>query len=254
MTVQCAGPKRRVEPWLVDYAATVASFDWDDAWAALRSEVGPVEPDSVNIADLAVDRHVREGRGDRVAFRFIGREPSDVDEPVDVTYARLATTDEPIRRRDAPPQRFGPGTGVASLTGRIPDLYVSGARHAQGARDLHTAVLGVRSGPDRAADEPRPDPRSWSRHRCCTAARSRRSSTACHTSNSSWCAGAPRTRLGRRGSGRAARGDVVRGRFSPTAATRSSPTRPIPRRRRSCTSRAARRAHRKERCTCTAPW
>ena len=112
------------EPWLVDYAATVASFDWDDAWAALRSDGRTGRPDSVNIADLAVDRHVREGRGERVAFRFIGRDPGDIDDPVDVTYARLArrTTRfaDAMRRRN-----FGPGTGVATLTGRIPDLYVT---------------------------------------------------------------------------------------------------------------------------------
>ena len=112
------------DPWLVDYAATVASFDWDDAWGALRSDGRTGRPDSVNIADLAVDRHVREGRGDRVAFRFIGRDPGDIDDPVDVTYARLARRTnrfaDAMRRRN-----FGPGTGVASLTGRIPDLYVT---------------------------------------------------------------------------------------------------------------------------------
>ena len=121
------------EPWLVDYAATVASFDWDDAWAALRSDGRSGRPDSVNIADIAVDRHVREGRGDRVAFRFIGRDPGDIDDPVDVTYARLARrTDrfaDAMRRRN-----FGPGTGVATLAGRIPDLYVTalGTLKAQG--------------------------------------------------------------------------------------------------------------------------
>ena len=121
------------EPWLVDYAATVASFDWDVAWAALRSDGATGRPDSVNIADLAVDRHVREGRGDRVALRFIGREPSDVDEPVDITYARLAARTN--RFADAMVRRgFGSGTGVATLAGRIPDLYVAalGTLKAQG--------------------------------------------------------------------------------------------------------------------------
>ena len=111
-------------PLLIDDAATVASFDWDDAWAALRSDGHSGEPASVNIADLAVDRHVREGRGDRVAFRFIGREPDDLDEPVDMTYARLARRTN--RFADAMGRRgLGLGTGVATLAGRIPDLYVA---------------------------------------------------------------------------------------------------------------------------------
>jgi acetyl-CoA synthetase len=119
-------------PWLVDYDATVASFDWDEAWTALRSDGRSGRPDSVNIADLVVDRHVREGRGERVAFRFLGREPDDVDETVDLTYDRLARRTN--RFADAMHRRgLGPGTGVASLTGRIPDLYVTalGALKAQ---------------------------------------------------------------------------------------------------------------------------
>ncbi len=111
-------------PSPVDEDAPVASFDWNDEWGALRSDGRTGRPDSVNIADLAVDRHVREGRGERVAFRFIGREPSDIDEPVDMTYARLARRTN--RFADALGRRgFGPGTGVATLAGRIPDLYVA---------------------------------------------------------------------------------------------------------------------------------
>ena len=131
-----AMPSRPVEdvpePWLVDYDATMASFDWDQAWAAVRADGLPGVPASVNIADLAVDRHVRAGRGDRVAFRFIGREPDDVDEPVDVTYARLAKRTNQFA--DAMARRhLGPGTGVATLAGRIPELYVAalGALKAQ---------------------------------------------------------------------------------------------------------------------------
>ena len=124
------GAEPRVEPWLVDYATARAQFDWADAWNELDG--GPDEARGVNIADLALDRHVRAGRGDRVALRWIGRDPSDVDDPVDLTYAGLATRTNRFAcalRRNG----FGPGTGVASLTGRIPDLYVSalGALKAQ---------------------------------------------------------------------------------------------------------------------------
>ncbi|HYN35298.1 MAG TPA: AMP-binding protein, partial [Ilumatobacteraceae bacterium] len=125
MTVQ-----RKVEPWLVDYAATCAQFDWNDAWDALDGAGDNGR--GVNIADLALDRHVRAGRGDHVALRWIGRDPDDVDEPVDLTYAGLAARTDRFAcalRHNG----FGPGTGVASLTGRIPDLYVSalGALKAQ---------------------------------------------------------------------------------------------------------------------------
>ncbi|MDP8255657.1 MAG: AMP-binding protein [Candidatus Alcyoniella australis] len=115
---------KQPEPWLVDYDATVASFDWDDAWAGLRADGASGRPDSVNIADLAVDRHVRDGHGDRVALRFLGRERSGVDEPVDITYAMLSRRTN--RFADAMRRRgFDAGTGVATLAGRIPDLYVT---------------------------------------------------------------------------------------------------------------------------------
>jgi acetyl-CoA synthetase len=120
----------QVEPWLVDYDSARAEFRWADAWDELGGP--PDDVRGVNIADLALDRHVRAGRGDQVALRWIGRDPDDVDEPVDLTYAGLAARTDRFAcalRRDG----FGPGTGVASLTGRIPDLYVSalGALKAQ---------------------------------------------------------------------------------------------------------------------------
>ncbi len=133
------------EPWLVDYAAARATFEWDTAWAELRSDAVPRRPGSVNIADLAVDRHVREGRGDRIALRFIGRERSDVDEPLDITYARLARRTN--RFADAMAHRgFGPGTGVATLAGRIPDLYVA-ALGTLKARGTFTPLFSA-FGPD----------------------------------------------------------------------------------------------------------
>ncbi len=122
-----------LEPWLTDYDATVASFDWDDAWAGLRADGQVGRPASVNIADLAVDRHVRDGHGDRVALRFIGLEHDDVDDPLDVTYAMLSRRTN--RFADAMQRRgFDTGSGVATLAGRIPDLYVTalGTLKAQG--------------------------------------------------------------------------------------------------------------------------
>ncbi len=112
------------DPWLVDYDEAVASFDWNEAWAGLRDDGLGGRPENVNIADLAIDRHVRNGNGERVALRFIGRERVDIDDPVDITYARLGR--QTNRFADAMRRRgFGPGTGVATLAGRIPDLYVA---------------------------------------------------------------------------------------------------------------------------------
>ncbi len=133
------------EPWLVDYDATVASFDWADAWAPLRPDGAAGPPDSVNIADLAVDRHVRDGNGERVALRFIGREHDDIGEPVDITYAKLSR--QTNRFADAMQRRgFAPGTGVATLAGRIPDLYVA-ALGTMKAHGIFTPLFSA-FGPD----------------------------------------------------------------------------------------------------------
>jgi acetyl-CoA synthetase len=120
-----------VDPWLVDYEGTVAAFDWDRAWDDLGGR--PDAGHGVNIADLALDRHVRAGRGDHVAIKWIGRDRTDVEAPVDLTYSMLATRTDRFAcalRNNG----FGPGTGVATLTGRIPDLYVTalGTLKAQG--------------------------------------------------------------------------------------------------------------------------
>jgi acetyl-CoA synthetase len=109
-----------VEPWLVDYASTDATFSWERAW----DELGVAAGDGTNIADLAVDRHVRDGHGDHVALRWLGREADGISQPVDITYAMLAARTD--RFADALSRRgLGHGAGVASLAGRIPELYVA---------------------------------------------------------------------------------------------------------------------------------
>jgi acetyl-CoA synthetase len=104
-------------PNLLDYHETRRTFDWDevrDAMAGLPGGRG------LNIAYEAVDRQVNDGRGDHVAIRWLPRQ----GEAVDLTYAEL------LRRTN----RFanvltdlgcGAGTRVATITGRIPDLYVA---------------------------------------------------------------------------------------------------------------------------------
>jgi acetyl-CoA synthetase len=126
-------------------AAADAAFDWDEAWSWLREDAGSGTPDSVNIADLAVDRHVRQGHGERVAFRFVGRERGDVDEPIDITYAHLSRRTN--RFADALERHgFTSGTGVATLAGRIPDLYTT-ALGTLKARGVYTPLFSA-FGPD----------------------------------------------------------------------------------------------------------
>jgi acetyl-CoA synthetase len=94
---------------------------WEEAW----NEIGgpPVDGCGVNIADRVIDRHVRAGRGEHVALRWFGRDDVDARHPVDITYQMLATRTNrfasALRRRG-----FEPGTGVATLAGRLPELYV----------------------------------------------------------------------------------------------------------------------------------
>ncbi len=44
------------------------------SWAALAQELGVGEDGAFNMAWIAVDRHVAAGRGERVAFRFLGED------------------------------------------------------------------------------------------------------------------------------------------------------------------------------------
>ena len=117
-------------PQLADYASACRSFDWDGAWEYLGDTSHP--PRGVNIADVAVDRHVRAGRGDAVAMRWLGRDDAHVASPVEVTYEALALRTNrfasALQRRG-----FEPGGGLATLTGRVPELYVAalGALKAQ---------------------------------------------------------------------------------------------------------------------------
>jgi acetyl-CoA synthetase len=95
---------------------------WDAAW----NEIGgpPVDGRGVNIADRVIDRHVRAGRGEHVALRWFGRDDVDAQHPVDITYQMLSTRTNrfasALRRRG-----FSPGSGVATLAGRLPELYVA---------------------------------------------------------------------------------------------------------------------------------
>ena len=77
---------------LKNYEKARRSFDW----AAARKELAGLPGGGLSIAHEAVDRHVVEGHGERLAMRWIGRE----DEVRDVTYEDAAAIlGGPVRER-----------------------------------------------------------------------------------------------------------------------------------------------------------
>jgi acetyl-CoA synthetase len=103
-------------PNLRDYARTCAEF----SWSAARRELDGLPDGGLNIAYEAVDRHVRRGRGDVPAIRWLGK-----DEAVKVlSYGDLA---ELSNRFANVLRRLGIGKGdrVFALLGRVPELYVA---------------------------------------------------------------------------------------------------------------------------------
>ena len=104
----------RPEPNIPDYAAVRAVF----TWAVVRAELA-MDGD-LNIAYWALDRHVVEGRGDKVALRWLGKD----GERRDYTYAELLE----LGNRFANLLRHlgvGAGDRVFTLLGRVPALYVA---------------------------------------------------------------------------------------------------------------------------------
>ncbi len=132
-----------------------STFTWDQA----RSRLAGRPDGGLNIAYEAVDRHVDDGRGDLTAIRWIPRR----GDPLDLTYGRAARADQQVRRRVDDVDRGhrgpgrqpgGPGTGALHRN----------ARHAQGRRGVHPAVLGIRARADPSARRARQH--RGARHHC----------------------------------------------------------------------------------------
>ena len=107
---------RRVVPHLLDYATARTSFSWD---AVRRELLGPPGAD-VNIARLAVDRHVANGRGEHTAFRFLSTSRARRD----VSFAELARLTNRFANVLAT-LGVAKGDRVFVLCGRIPGLYTA---------------------------------------------------------------------------------------------------------------------------------
>jgi len=106
-------------------------LDWSDAPVARWFHDG-----TLNACDNAVDRHVREGRGDRIAFHFVG-EPGDTQT---LTYADIH---DKVQRAANGLLSLGVGKGdrVAIYLPQIPEAVVAMLACARiGA--IHSVVFG----------------------------------------------------------------------------------------------------------------
>ncbi|MCK5826464.1 MAG: acetate--CoA ligase [Desulfuromusa sp.] len=105
----------RIQPNLIDYHKACADFSWDDVQNELD---GLPDGRGLNIAYEAVDRHVKNGEGEKTALRWLGKG----GQIKNFTYADL----EEQTNRFANVLRLlkiGKGERVFSLSGRIPELY-----------------------------------------------------------------------------------------------------------------------------------
>lgn len=104
-------------PNLGNYEQARKAFSWDQA----RNELaGLPDGGGINIAYEALDRHVREGRGDRVALRWLAKEGGTGD----FSYTDLAELSSRFANalNDLGVQC---GERVFALLGRVPALYVA---------------------------------------------------------------------------------------------------------------------------------
>ena len=107
-------PEERAGAGLPDYEEYIKTFSWTRARALLDG----LPDGGLNIAHEAVDRHLRAGRGDKLALRWIGRD----DRIRDYTYSALGAATN--RFADVLARRgVTKGDRVFSLLGRIPELY-----------------------------------------------------------------------------------------------------------------------------------
>lgn len=107
----------RVPPHLQDYDATCAAFRWEEARLLLD---GLPDGQGLNMAYEAVDRHLRKGRADKVALRWIGKAGARRE----LTFRQLA---EETNRFANALASLGvqPGERVFVMMGRLPELYVA---------------------------------------------------------------------------------------------------------------------------------
>jgi len=99
-----------------DYEQTRAEFSWD----AEQAQLGGLPDGKLNIAHEAIDRHVSEGDGERLAIRWISKDGARLD----FTYLNLQRQ---VARFANVLRGLGvqKGAPVYSLLGRKPELYIA---------------------------------------------------------------------------------------------------------------------------------
>lgn len=109
--------KNKIEHHLLDYEKVQASFSWENT---ARELSGLPDGKGMNIAHEAIDRHALGHLKDTVALRFIRKDRSFHD----FTYSELQKLTSKFANvlRNLGIQK---GERVFSLTGRIPELYIT---------------------------------------------------------------------------------------------------------------------------------
>ncbi|WP_137991122.1 acetate--CoA ligase [Streptomyces vilmorinianum] len=106
----------RVSPVMPDYTSARAAFDWEQA----RAELAGLPGGGLNIGYEAVDRHVREGHGERVALRCVAADGSVTT----LTYTRLADLSSRFAHT-LEALGVAPGERVFTLLRRRAELYAT---------------------------------------------------------------------------------------------------------------------------------
>ncbi len=99
---------------LLDYAECAQTFSWERT----RSLLDGLPGGGLNITHEAIDRHVADGRGGKLALRWIGRD----GQVKDFTYAALGAAANRFANVLSH-NGIGKDDRVYSLLGRVPELY-----------------------------------------------------------------------------------------------------------------------------------
>lgn len=104
------------QPNLRDYADACHRF----SWAVARSELPELPGGGLNIAYEAVDRHIADGKGAKLALRWLAKNGATKD----YTYAALAAASNRFANvlRNVGVKK---DETIFSLAGRVPELYVA---------------------------------------------------------------------------------------------------------------------------------
>jgi acetyl-CoA synthetase len=111
-------PRDSPAPQLTDYEIDTENFSWDTIAELLT---GSPEPETLNIADIILDRAVRRGRGTDVAIRWLA---GNGEQSVDYSYSRLLD----LSRQFAGALDFlqlPENAVICTALGRVPALYIA---------------------------------------------------------------------------------------------------------------------------------